>query len=199
MQREAQLRRVFATLGQPARGSFFRLVKLKYQHPPLSAIGSKDIGGRYNAAKEFEILYAADGAPTALHETNIVVRAPDGSQVTVVSAPYILFSVSYQLQAVVDLTVPQTQRDLGIALDELLVDWRPLVKRGETPLTHRIGRAARGAGAEALIVPSAKSPGTANIAIIIDQLLIGSSYEIAHPEGFRAGTPTQVHGIKLRR
>lgn len=197
--REAHFQRVFATLGQPARGSFFRLVKLKYQHTPLSAIGSKDIGGRYNPAKEFEILYAADGAPTALHETNIVVRAPDGRQVTVVTAPYILFTVAYTLQVVVDLTDPQTQLNLGVTPEELKGDWRLIVSSKKTPITHRIGRAARAAGVEALIVPSAKNSGTTNIAIIIDQLLVDSSYEIAQPDGFRAGTPTRENGTKTKR
>jgi hypothetical protein len=40
--------------GAPLRGFFFRAIRLKYVTAPLSALGSKFDGGRYNAAGAFE-------------------------------------------------------------------------------------------------------------------------------------------------
>ena len=71
-----RLRAVFETLGQPARGSSFRAVPLRYQSAPLGGVGSRLVGGRYNPKGAFEALYTAETAEGALRELAVVVRSP---------------------------------------------------------------------------------------------------------------------------
>jgi hypothetical protein len=62
-----------------------------------------------------------------------------------------------------------------------------------------LGAAARDAGIEALIVPSARHPGYANVAVIRDRLMIGSAIRIHEPSAFPAATETEIHGVLATR
>ncbi len=199
MRRVDRFRAVFKTLGRPARGSSFRAVPLKFQSSPISAIGSRIAGGRYNAKATFEALYTADSADTALRELNVVVQAPDGSWITVPAAPHILFTVDYDLSYVVDLTDPDVRTQLKIKPEDLLSNWKLDVLGGRVPLTQEIGIAACLAGVEALRVPSARHNISTNIVVIYDQMLTTSRVAIRDPQGFAAGTATEVVGEKTSR
>lgn len=199
MEREVHIERAFRTLGTQIRGSFFRLIALQYQRTPLSVEGAEINGGRYNPSGLFGALYAAPGAPTALRETNILIQLPDGSMKTVPTNPNILIAIDIELSHTVDLTDRDIQTALRIDLRDLLVNWRTIVKRGHMPITQRIGRAARSAGIEALIVPSARHYGEKNIAIIPDQMLTTSRISIVDPAGFPVGTQTVYIGSKVTR
>jgi len=199
MRRVDRFRAVFKTLGQPARGSSFRAVLLTFQSSPISAIGSRIAGGRYNAKAIFEALYTAESADTALRELNVVVQVPDGSWITVPAAPHILFTVDYDLSNVVDLTEPDVLTQLKIEPADLLSNWKLDVLSGRVPLTHEIGIAARLAGVEALRVPSAQNKTSKNIVVIYDQMLTTSRVRIHDPQGFATGTATEVAGEKTSR
>jgi len=200
MKREA--RKIIETLGQPYRGSFFRNVALQFQESPLDAIGSYEIGGRYNKKGGFQILYAAADLDTALLETGAMLRAPDGSLISVKKKPFVTITIEVDLQNVADLTDPTVRDRLGLREDDLYVVWRDIVAKGEVPVTHRLGNIAHAAGIEALVTPSEKNRGKTNIGIIDTgtgaNLLIGSTVKIHDPQGFNAGVSTTITGKKRR-
>jgi len=127
------------------------------------------------------------------------VQAPDGSWITVPAAPHILFTVDYDLSHVVDLTDPDVLTQLKIEPADLLSNWKLDVLGGRLPLTHEIGTAACLADVEALRVPSARHNTATNIVVIYDQMLTTSRVAIHDPQGFAAGTATEVVGAKTSR
>jgi RES domain-containing protein len=178
--------------GDELRGFFFRGIPLKYVATPLSALGSKISGGRYNAAGTFEVYYLAPNPEVALRET----RAIDADSAPKRIAPLTLFSIDVELQSVVDLTKEETLRALDVKAAQLVVEWRVAVLNGQTPITHDIGAAARLANVEALIYPSARAPGAANLAVILGRLRRGSRLRINPPDGFEPGVATEVIGTR---
>jgi RES domain-containing protein len=54
------------------QGPFFRGIPLRYVATPLSALGSKISGGRYNAIGAFEVFYLAPTPAVALSEVTAV-------------------------------------------------------------------------------------------------------------------------------
>jgi hypothetical protein len=140
-------------------------------------------------------LCAADSPDTVLRERRVVVVDPStGRAIPQRHPPAIHITISVDLQAVVDLTSDENCDALGIDANDLVAEWRAFPAASKTPPTHLIGEAARTAGIEALIVPSARVAGTKNIAIIIDRLRTGSHFEIYRPEGFPDGTATRLDG-----
>lgn len=187
---------ILRTLGRPTRPRFFfRSIPLKFVSTPLSAIGSVRDGGRYNPQGGFEILYAADSEDAVLRETRAVVVDPNtGLAVPQRHPPRVHFTVNLDLQFMVDLTDATNCDAIGVHSDDLVSEWRTFLAASKTPPTHVIGDAARAADIEALLVPSARLPGTKNIAIVTDRLRIGSFVEIHRPEGFPAGTIVRIDG-----
>ncbi len=157
---------------------------------PLSAIGSMRGGGRFNPVNGFEIFYVALSPATTLYEVQALSLRGAPKRVP----PIIIFTVEYTLQRVVDLRAGAAQRALGVDGAVLRSDWKADVAAGRIPATHKIGIAARTAGVEALIVPSARHAGAANMCIIVDRLRRGSIIEIKPATGFSAGTTTVVEG-----
>jgi len=147
----------------------------------------------------FEALYTAESADTALRELNVVVQEPDGSWVTVAAAPHILFTVDYDLSHLVDLTDRDVLAHLKIEAADLLSNWKLDVLDGRVPLTQEIGTAACLAGVEALRVPSARHKISTNIVVVYEQMLTTSRVAIHDPQGFAAGTPTELVGVKISR
>jgi RES domain-containing protein len=168
-----------ASLGAPTRGSFFRAVPLVYIHTPLSAIGSLTNGGRYNPIGAFEVFYAAQERDTVPRETRAIIVDPaSGATISISQPPAIYLTINVVMQLAVDLTDSAVCTALAIKPNDLLVEWRDLVALKKRVPTHTIGRAALLAGVEALIVPSARLVGTKNIAILVENLKIGSSPQI---------------------
>jgi hypothetical protein len=100
------------------------------------------------------------------------------------------------LQHVVDLTKSETLRMLDVAATELTTEWRAHLLAGETPITHEIGAAARAAGIEALMYPSARVSGSANLAVIVDRLRRGSRLRINPAEGFDPRATIEITGSR---
>jgi RES domain-containing protein len=188
---QAAFTRAFREIpGELLRGFFFRGIPLKYVATPLSALGSKLSGGRYNAASAFEVYYLAPNPEVALRETRATASDSPPRRI----APLTLFSVDVELQQIVHLTKDEIRRALGVTSADLTTDWHAIVLHGQTPITHGIGAAARAAGFEALIYPSARAPGAANLAVIVERLRVGSKLSINPPDGFEPGVATEVIG-----
>jgi len=72
--------------------------------------------------------------------------------------------MEWELQAVLDLTIPALRREMGIAQRAILgCDWNGEQTLGTEPLTQAIARAAFEHLVEGLVVPSARYPGGINV------------------------------------
>mgnify|MGYP000689237036 CR=1 FL=1 len=91
---------------QTLQGEFYRYVNLKRASEPLSTIGSRKVGGRYNAVNAFEVLYLADTPVTALAEIR-AITLNDTLFVGVPQPPKALFTVSVKLKRVLKLCTPE--------------------------------------------------------------------------------------------
>ena len=128
-----------------------------------------------------------------------MLRDDAGLPVAVPDAPRIIFTVDVELQRVVDLTDDVVCALLRVSFDELITPWRLIVALRRVPTTHALGAAARRAGVEALIVPSAQHPGSKNLVVMPDRMLAGSSVTIHQPRGFAAGVGVTIEGARVRR
>jgi RES domain-containing protein len=99
-----------------ARGTFYRSIDLKWliEGSPLSAIGSKLVGGRYNYKGGFEAFYLADSQVTALYETEAIFRFAN-AVVGVRQPPRVMLSLDYDLSTVVDLRTRLALETLGMS------------------------------------------------------------------------------------
>lgn len=190
-----QLDAKFKALGPIAgRGSFVRAVALQFQDTPLSAIGSIRRGGRYNPRGDFEAFYLGKHPDTVVREIKMVSLDNAGNEIVIAKPPQVLVTVRYDLRRIADLTDPAVRRRLGVTKRDLLTEWSDDVDAGRVPITHTIGLAARAAGFEALLVPSARNKGENNLVVFVDQLRVGSVVEIYDPTGFAPGVETRIEG-----
>ena len=157
-------------------GTAFRAVNLRYLDTPLSAIGSVKAGGRYNPKGAFEVLYLAENATTALLEVQFAASS-GGRFKAQPKDPYIVFSVRFELQRLVDLGSPETLTKLELTADNLKQPWRLKQARGEAVLTHEIGTRLYELGHEGFKYPSATDDAV-NLAIFPANLKAGSYLEV---------------------
>lgn len=165
------------------KGTGYRVINAQYLRTPLSAIGSKLRGGRYNPKGNFEVLYLANSQVTALLEVESLLYT--SKRLRPKSAPVqAVLTVDYKLSRVVDLTKARNQQALGITQDDLLKPWLLGQARGDYAITQQIGMVVQELGSiEALKVPCAKKPSEWNLAVFLDNLGKGSSYTLYDPEG----------------
>lgn len=177
-----ELEDVFDQLARrPLKQTFFKVIHAKYAATALSAVGSYRFGGRYNPAGSFEVLYLADSPVTALEEVEALLRSGEGLR-GVKGPPRILLSVECDLGKFVNLS--ESLSALGLRLEALTSPWRDSLRRGETPVTHRLGTLAYERGdVEALLFPSTKNPATLNLAVLPDRLTEGSSLRVFDDSG----------------
>jgi len=161
------------------QGTFFRSIDLAYFQlgTPLSAMGSRTHGGRYNHKGDFEALYVADSQRTALYETRAIYNV-SGKVVGVRQAPRVMMSLDYELADIVDLRAQTTLDALGIKVNDLKLPWKLAQSQNKPILTQRIGAAARAVEIEALLVPSARVSSGTNLVIFTDRLRVGSMVEL---------------------
>jgi len=177
---QQRLERLFSSLaGSAQRGIFFRSIDLHWllQGTPLSAIGSRIRGGRYNRKGAFEAFYIANTQETALYETEAIFKFA-GVVVGVRQPPRVMLSLEYNLHHIVDLREPTALATLGITIDDLKQPWKLAQAEDRPVLTQRIGAAARAVDVEALLVPSARADAGTNLVVFPDRLLKGSSVDL---------------------
>lgn len=170
----------------PFQGVCFRNVSQKFAHQQdiLSAKGSFIRGGRFNLKGTFEVLYLSCDLRTCIEEI-ITSAERDGFQVEE-TLPRTAVGIEVKLSRVLDLTDPAVRRRLGITKKNLTApNWVKSQNAGQEAFTQQIGRLAREAGFEAILVPSAVARGK-NLDIFPDRLLSGSSLEVVNRQNLPA-------------
>lgn len=161
--------RVFAALKdgallRPWRGDLLRATAPRWVSRPyrLSGAGALLAGGRWNNPKLIPAVYLADSVDTLNAEAEAWARR-HGWRVADLK-PQTRITVRLELQAVLDLTAPDTLRILGVTTDRLTAcAWKADQDAGREALTQAIARAAFETMAEGLVAPSARHPGGANL------------------------------------
>src|SRR3990170_1105227 len=119
-------------------GIWHRFVAELHKDSADSDQGALEYGGRYNPRREFGALYVSESPAACRAE---MLRRPG------VRLQYWHARIKVRVAKAIDLTDPSTRDKLSILQEDLISsDWS---------LTQDLGRAARRAGFDALIVPSA--------------------------------------------
>lgn len=164
-----ELFEIIADLHPPAGGFdgvIVRNVGSKYatQRDFFSGSGAGMWGGRWNPVG-LEAIYASLDVITATHEAyqNFVAF---GFPLTTIE-PRGTAGAKVSLPKVLDLTDPKVRARIGFSLAELVnEDWKSIQASGEESWTQAIGRGAKAARFDALIVPSARHTSGKNIVIL---------------------------------
>ena len=162
---QERVRRLEAAISalRPRRveGVWHRFIAERYKDDAGSDQGALEHGGRYNPRREFGALYLSESPAASRAEMQ---RRP------AVRVRYWHVRIKVRVARALDLTDPSTREKLGIRLEDLV--------SGEWGITQDLGRAARRAGFNALIVPSAA--GSHRNLVIFKDLLGGD--ETVEPE-----------------
>lgn len=126
---------------------------------PLSGAGARSQGGRWNPPQSFATLYLADRGTTVEAEFRRMAtrQGLHPSQFL----PRRIYRLAVELQAVVDLTRPESLPSELVDVD-LISD--------DLSVTQAVGEAAQYLGREAILAPSAAGEGNV-LAVFIDRLL----------------------------
>ncbi len=151
-------------------------MNLRHVNSPLSAVGSVRVGGRFNRKGDFETLYLSENPDTTLREVEFEASV-GGAFKAIPKEPYVIFSISFSLKRVLDLSQSKTWTALEITKDQLTAPWRKKQLFGEPILTQAIGAKALEQGIEALKFISA-TDGQINLAVFPANLGEGSWLEI---------------------
>jgi RES domain-containing protein len=143
----------------------------------LSGLGAATHGGRWNRPG-IKTVYASMSVITAVRESYQNYLEFGFSEASI--PPRVFCGARVRLQALFDLSDRTRRRRIGFSLNELLdEDWRSIQHDGEESWTQAIGRGARAAGFEGLIIPSARDrPRGKNLVVFPDRLHGGSKIEI---------------------
>jgi RES domain-containing protein len=155
---------------EPFVGVGYRYARPKYAHPErlLSGSGALAFGGRYNPAGAFSAVYLSLTPEAAQAELTFAARASGFPLKN--RLPVVLCSVAISVVDVVDLTSIAVRRALRVSVGQLREEWETLQAAGDEGLTQALGRAARSAGAEALLYPSARFAKGTNLVLFPDRL-----------------------------
>lgn len=153
----------------------FRATSVAYANRDdlLTGLGAKMNGGRWNPPGSFATVYTSLTAETAVaeylaHQRHYGFRDSD-------VLPCVLVGLEVHLRTVLDLTVDEVRRALGVSAARLLEGtWRK--PTGRESLTQAIGRLAFAAEFEGLVVPSAAAPGTRNLVVFPGNLVPPDGY-----------------------
>ncbi|MHC4445088.1 MAG: RES family NAD+ phosphorylase [Planctomycetota bacterium] len=159
-------------------GRIYRATTPKYgkEKDLVSGAGAKYAGARWSPKGGFPAVYGSLTPETALAEVLAYYRR---AGIPVVEAmPRILVAMEIKLKRVLDLSDGEVRNRLRISLDRMMSeDWRKIQDSDREALTQAIARAAREAGFEALLTPSATDDKGMNLVIFQGKLLRGSRVE----------------------
>ena len=154
---------------------FARLSKL------LDGRGSLKFGGRWSAAGTLRAVNMSLSQEAAIGESgaNFTHYNFEASDVR----PKVIVGVRLKLGRVIDLRKGKNSLNRGLPLGEMLAeDWRRANDAGRESQSQAFGRAAHDAGAEGLIVPSARVGGGVNLVFFPESLAETSAAEVLGEE-----------------
>ena len=157
-------------LARPWAGDIIRATGFGYanRHDLPRGQGSKINGGRWNP-RGWATLYGGLDMTTALEEVLAYYRHQGLPEIEATPLAWIGFHV--RAQAVLDLRDPAVRRKVGVPLRQIKEEpGRAIQNQGREALTQAIGRLARQAGFEGLLVPSARAAGGTNLVLFLEQL-----------------------------
>jgi RES domain-containing protein len=134
--------------------------------------GSLRAGGRFNPRGDFGAIYVSLEKETVVAE--LKRRATQTGIEVDELLPRLLLVVKAELQQVLDLTDEENRRRWSLSSKEIISD--------EYRTCQEVGRAARKAGYEAVLFPSAAREGGRNLAVFTDRLRPGSTLEVTEKE-----------------
>ena len=164
-------------------GVAYRLVPKRYASPKdlLFGLGAARSGGRWNPPG-VPAVYLSEDAALAVREVGYALSL-GGEFSGFPKPPMMLFSVRFVLQRLLFVDVALA-RAACTSLQELLrPDFVRVLASGRIPASMRLGEAARAAGFEGLLVPSAQEPDAYNLVVFPDRLRAGSRLEPVLEEG----------------
>ena len=153
-------------LFKPWQGDVLRSTAPRWVSSPYRFTGTGALlaGGRWNNLKLLPAVYLADSVETLNAEAEAWARRY-GWKVADLK-PQTRITVRLELQAMLDLTSPDSLRTLGFTAKRLTsCDWKAEQDAGREALTQAVARAAFETMSEGLIAPSARHPGGANIVL----------------------------------
>ena len=142
----------------------------KYANKPLSGEGARQLGGRWNPPG-IATLYVGTDRRTAIAELGRLARR--GGRAPEDFLPRVMVEYAVSFSAVLDLRDPDIRKHVGLTLDEIRAD--------DLSSCQAIGEAARYAGREAILAPSATGEGEV-LAIYLDELGPDSTLDITGRE-----------------
>ena len=156
----------------------------------LTGLGSVLKGGRWSVRGLMPPVYASTDPATLADEANY-----KGLKYGWTPADFLTqlrIGMHWELQRVVDLTLPATLAALKVCTADLMTcDWEAEQIADREALTQAIARAAFERLAEGLVVPSARHPGGVNIAYFPSHRLNGTLLELLNPDAL----PPDMHGL----
>ena len=172
----AELKRIRSRF-VPWRGIGFRATPLPYAAAVrlLDGIGSLKFGGRWSAAGSFPAVNVSLAPETAIKESSTTFTYYNFASIDV--RPKLVAAVELKFAKLLDLTEADwIGSRSSLRLDELLTeDWRKVNDRGHESQSQAFGRAAHKAGAEGILIPSARVPGGVNL-VYFPKSLSGASH-----------------------
>lgn len=163
-------------------GTIVRSVGTRYanENDFLSGRGAAQTGGRWSP-RGVRAIYASLDVVTATREAyaNFLVYGFPLSAIR----PRVMAGATARLQVVLDLNDRRTRGRTAFTLTDLTQeDWAAIQAGGEESWTQAIGRGARAAGFEAILVPSARCRAGRNIVIFPENIAKGSSLKLLSPQ-----------------
>ena len=151
---------------------FARIVKL------LDGMGSFRFGGRWSAAETFPAVNLSTSEGGALGESSANLSYYNLHLIQV--RPKVIVGVQLRLGRVINLKNPQrVSNEHWLHLEELLAeDWRKVNDAGHESQSQAFGRAAHDAGAEGILVASARVPHTSNLIYFPESLSKRSKVQV---------------------
>jgi RES domain-containing protein len=194
-----ELARALATLASSSfQGVVYRAVDYEafhgfhqptpYPRPrPLYGLGAAKNGARFTprGTEGMATLYAAEDRETAFAELDQVLEVVRRTQPTAgrLVPPAVLMSAEARLDAVLDLTLPAVQQELGTTLQEIRRPWRRAGRTDAAP-TQLLGAAVFASQRfQAIRYPSARLKGGVCLAIFPVRLAAPSFVAIFDPHG----------------
>ncbi len=164
---------------QPWEGVAYRFVTMPYANRAdlLSGAGSRHHGGRWNPPGQFNVIYGSLDPEAAMAESLGTFTAfgipPEKAR------PRAFVAIRLKLQSVLNLTSARVAGALKMDLADLgKEDWQAVQAVGDESTAQAIGRICWELRLEAILAPSFRKAGAANIVLFPGRRLRGSSWKI---------------------